>query len=83
MGGWVGGRESRVKNCLQQSKSTVSRGITKYLEPEVAKQFDTSKGKTLSSGKVAFSESVTAKKWTAAAKRAIANLNKKTDSKMF
>jgi hypothetical protein len=39
------------------------------------KQFDTSKGKTLKSGKVTFSEPVTAKKWKAAAKSGIANFS--------
>jgi hypothetical protein len=58
-------------------KSTASRGISNYLEPEITKQFDTSKGKTLRSGQVTFSEPITAKKWTTTAKNAIANLSKK------
>jgi hypothetical protein len=63
-------------------KPKSNKNIPHYLEPEVAKQFDTSKGKTLRSGKVTFSEPVTAKKWTAAAKNAIANLTKKQVSKV-
>jgi hypothetical protein len=58
-------------------KRMASTDITHYLESEVAKQFDTSKGKTLRSGKATFSEPVHAKKWTAAAKKEIANFNKK------
>jgi hypothetical protein len=57
-------------------KRPASKDITNYLEPEVAKKFDTSKGKTLRSGKVTFSEPVNAKQWTAAAKSAKANLKK-------
>jgi hypothetical protein len=41
---------------------TASENVSKYLQPEVAKQFDTSEEKTLRSFRVTFSETVSSKK---------------------
>jgi hypothetical protein len=47
---------------------TASKDLEKYLEPYLAKQFDTIGRKILRSGKETFAEPVTAKKWVEAAK---------------
>jgi hypothetical protein len=52
---------------------TDSKNLNQYLQPEIAEQFNKSEVKSLSSGKVTFSEPIEVKKWTETAKKCISN----------
>jgi hypothetical protein len=64
---------TKISNNLQLQSNSLDlqeqhKNHNNYLEPEIEKQFDTTNGKILRSGKVPFAEPVTDKKWTEMAK---------------
>jgi hypothetical protein len=55
-----------------------SKDLAKYIQPEVAKQFETTDGKVLRYVKETFAKPSMAKEWTKVAKSALASITKKS-----